>query len=117
MTDFRKSVDEILTASVDAFGEQVEWRPRAGGIFFVRGIFDNTYHALDPQTQQVVSVNVPVLGVNLNDLKFDPKQGDIIKIRGKDFTVTDKEEDGQGGARFFLHKESINERIKDTRVR
>lgn len=115
--NFRKSVDKVLQASMRTFGEHVEFHPQAGGIFVVKGIYDDSFHSVDPDTQQVVSVNQPNLGVNLNDLKFTVKRGDIVVIRETSFTVEDKQDDGQGGSRLFLHKESVNDRIKEARIR
>jgi hypothetical protein len=117
MTDFRERVDKILSVSMDKFGENVKFFPKSGGVFEVRGIFDNEYQSLDPDTEQVVSVNQPALGVNLNDLKFEVKQNDEVEIRGQRFRVQDKREDGQGGATLMLHKVMVYERDRDTRVR
>lgn len=117
MTDFRVKVDRVLSAGVKTFGETVEFYPASGGIFPVRAIFDNSYHTVDPNTQQLVEVTQPVVGVNLNDIKFDVKAGDMVVVRGVKYRIEEKNDDGQGGARLFLHKASLNERIKDTRVR
>lgn len=81
------------------------------------GVFDNNYHTIDPSTQQIVEVTQPSLGLNLNDIKFDLKAGDLVTIRKVQYRVEEKNDDGQGGTRLFLHKASLNERIKDTRFR
>lgn len=117
MTDFRVKVDKILSAGVRLFGESVEFHPASGGIFPVRAVFDNSFHNIDPNTQQIVEVTQPNLGVNLNDVKFDIKAGDQVVVRGVKYRIESKDEDGQGGARLYLHKWTLNERIKDTRVR
>lgn len=106
-----------MSAGVRTFGETVEFYPSVGGIFTVRAIFNNSYRNIDPSTQQVVEVNQPNLGANLNDIKFDIKIGDQAVVRGVKYRIESKEEDGQGGVTLFLHKASLNERIKDTRVR
>lgn len=114
--NFRNHVDRILSHSVDKFGEDVVFYPKSGGAFKVRAIFDNEYQTLDADTEQVLSVNQPALGVNLNDLKFKIAQGDKVKVRETMFKIADKREDGQGGATLMLHKVTINERLEDTRV-
>jgi hypothetical protein len=115
--DFRVLANRILSASTRVFGERVEFYPKQGGTHIVRAVFDLKYEAVDLNTEQVVSVNEPILGVNLNDIKWDLSTADRVKIRGVMFRIQDKREDGLGGARLYLHKASVNERIADTRVR
>lgn len=115
--DFRKHTDRILSKSMEVFGELVKFYPQSGGVFEVKAIFDNEASALDLDTEQVLSVNQPRLGVNLNDLKFDVRQGDKVVVRGVEFRVQDKIEDGQGGASLHLHKVKKSDRISDTRIR
>lgn len=83
----------------------------------MRAVFDNEYQELDPSTEQVISVNKPILGININDLEFDLKQEDLVIVREITYKIEDKREDGQGGARLFLHRVNVNERIRDTRFR
>lgn len=104
MKDFRDRVDRILNKCTNTFGESVSYYPQNGGSYQIRGIFDNDYEAVDPETEQVVSSNQPMLGVNLNDLNFEMKINDMIKIRNLMFKVIEVREDGQGGASLFLHK-------------
>lgn len=114
---FRRLVDKILTHSMEKFGEDVKFYPKGGGVFPVRGVFNNEYGALDLDTTQVVSVNNPALGINLNDIKFPLTTGDEVEIRGQRFLIQDKREDGQGGAMLLLHRKRANEPIKDTKAR
>lgn len=117
MTDFRNKVDQVLSAGMKVFGESVEFHPASGGIFIVDAVFNNSYHTVDPSTQQAIEVTQPNLGVNLNDVKFEIKQGDAVVVRHVKYRIEEYNPDGQGGAQLFLHKASLNERIKDTRVR
>ena len=115
--DFRERVDKILTKSVQVFGEDVTFYPRAGGVYKVRAIFDNEYFGLDVQTEKVVSVNQPNLGYNINDLPIDILVEDVVQVRDIKYKIQDKREDGQGGARLMLHRMKSSERIEDTRIR
>lgn len=115
--DFRNHTDRILSKSMDVFGELVKFYPQSGGVFSVKAIFDNEASALDLDTEQVLSVNQPRLGVNLNDLEFDVRQGDKVVVRDVEYKVQDKVEDGQGGATLALHKVRKSDRIGDTRIR
>lgn len=115
--DFRERVDKILTKSVQVFGEEVTFYPRAGGVYKIRAIFDNDYFGLDVQTEKVVSVNQPNLGYNINDLPIDIMVEDAVLIRDIKYKIQDKREDGQGGARLMLHRMKSSDRIEDTRIR
>lgn len=104
MVDFRDRVDRILDASLRNFGEEIILLPQAGGRKKIRGIFDNEFEIIDPDTEQTISSNQPVVGVNLHNIRTDPKVGDQVKIRNLLFRIYDVREDGQGGAQLFLHK-------------
>lgn len=117
MQDFRKLVDGILSVSVDTFGEEVTFYPQAGGVFKLRGVFDNNFQVVDVDAENEVSRNQPALGVNLNDVRFDLKIGDEVSIRGTRFRVQEKREDGQGGATCLLHAIKVKDAYKDTRTR
>jgi hypothetical protein len=108
--DFRDRVDRILKSSTKTFGEQVTYYPKVGGVVQIQAIFDHDYQAIDPNTEQVISANQPALGVNLNDIKFSPAQGDQVKIRNVTYRVVDAREDGQGGATLLLNR--LDERKK-----
>lgn len=116
MVDFRTHVNRILKHAVTAFGEDVIVYPKAGGVYKIRGVFDNDYQAVDPDTEKTISANLPALGINLNDVSVDLAQGDQVKVRGTMFVVSDKREDGQGGAVLFLQKVRARDRFGDTRA-
>lgn len=109
-------VDKILVAGTRTFGETVTFYPKCGGVFKVKGVFDNDFQLVDPQTDQLVSANQPALGINLNDIKFELKVGDEVEIRKARFKVQQKNEDGQGGATLFLHNIKISEANRETRI-
>lgn len=111
MVDFRDRVDKLLSKCTNTFGECVTYYPQRGGSYQIRGIFDNEYEAVDPETEQLISSQQPVLGVNLNDLKFEMKVKDQIHIRNMRFHVVEVKEDGQGGASLILHKCNHEEKI------
>lgn len=118
MIDFRRLTDTILDKCMDTFGEKklVTYYPKAGGVYEVRGIFDNEGTVFDVSTEQYVSTTQPRLGINLNDFPVDPKQGDELVLRNIRFKVQDKREDGQGGATLFLHKKQAEAKLDDTRA-
>lgn len=104
MKDFRDRVNSVLRHCTSNFGEQVTYYPRDGGTKKIRAIFDNNYESVDPETEQVVSSNQPMIGVNLNDAKFEMRINDQVQVRNLRYKVIEVREDGQGGASLFLHK-------------
>ncbi len=112
MVDFRDRVDKILNAATRNFGEDVVWMPTNGGRYVIKGIFDHEYEAIDPDTEQVISSQIPALGVNLHSLNGRVKEGDRFKIRNLNYKAYEIREDGQGGATVFLHKEDHVKRIR-----
>jgi hypothetical protein len=116
MSDFRDKVNRVLDKGMKTFGETVTFYPKSGGIYEVEAVFDATYEAIDPDTEQLVSANQPTLVVNLNTIDFEMKQGDEVQVRDTRYKVTDKREDGQGGALLILHKVNATVKTEDTRA-
>mgnify|MGYP005989024993 CR=1 FL=1 len=104
MRNFRNRVDRLLKHCTDNFGEKVIYYPCSGGSYSIEAIFDNNYEIVDPETENVVSSNHPMIGVNLNDLNFELKTNDMVQVRNLKYKITEIREDGQGGASLFLHK-------------
>jgi hypothetical protein len=78
------------------------YRPKAGGVITLRGVFDNRAQEVDPDTERPVSSNVYTLGVKLDDLPNPPAKGDKITIREKLYKVIDALEDGVPDASVVL---------------
>lgn len=111
-SDFRKRVDDMLKVQTRVFGEQVVYYPSSGGVFKINGIFDNAYQAVDPDTEEVISANQSVLGINLNDIKDNEiSKDDKFKIRNMEYRVIDSQEDGQGGSMILLQKVRNDEKV------
>lgn len=111
MIDFRDRVSRVLNHCKKNFGEECILYPQAGGSHIITGIFDNEYQAVDPDTEQVISANQPVLGVNLFDLDIDIQIGDQIQVRNLRYKINDKRDDGQGGASLFLHRVNHEQKV------
>jgi len=111
MKDFRDRVDRVLRHCTKTFGEQVTYYPQSGGSYKLQAIFDNDFESVDPETEQVISSNQPVLGVNLNDLNFEMRINDMVQVRNLRFRVIEVREDGQGGAQLFLHKTEHDKKV------
>ncbi len=112
MTDFRDRVDRLLNHCTKTFGEDVILLPKRGGRYEIRGIFDNEHVGIDPDTEQVISTQQPILGINLHKISIRPRSGDVVKIRNLNYRVIEIREDGQGGASLILHKEDHAQRVR-----
>jgi len=102
---FKNKVQNLLGTVIPTLGEKVQYRPKAGGSIIINAVFDNEYESVDPETEQLVSSNIPRIGIRLSDLSSPPEKGDkLVTEDGQTYKVTDPREDGQGGATLYLHK-------------
>lgn len=101
---FKRLVDGVLRTTINVFGEDVLYQPIDGGDYRLKAVFDRNFQQVDPDTEVVIGSNIPALGVNLNEMKDRPKQGDRVVIGDEIFRVSDSQEDGQGGASLILQK-------------
>lgn len=102
--DFRTLACNILDAAKSCFGEDVLYVPKVGTPLNIRGIFDNQFEQIDPDTEIVISSNQPTLGIKLNDLPLPPAKGDKVFVRDIEYRIVDSQEDGVAGSLLFLHK-------------
>ncbi len=86
------------------FGEDAVFTPAGGSSVTIRGIFDEDHVALDMDTgAQVTSVS-PVLGIRTSDLAAQPKRGDAVVVRSRNFTVVDWRPDSEDGGLLILRE-------------
>lgn len=98
------AVNRILGSSLSVFGEAVTYLPAAGGSRAMRGIFNEMYNDVDPQSGAIISTQQPNLGVRLADFPVPPTVNDRVTVRGITYRVRDCQEDGEGGAKLILMK-------------
>ena len=103
---FRDLTNKLLDSAFSKFGEEqkVKYRPSTGGTFTIRGIFDEMWEEVDPDTGIKISTTQPNLGIKENELPFAPLTGDTVEVISEIFKVTDVQEDGQGASTLFLHR-------------
>ena len=102
---FRDKTKKLLDTAMNVFGEKekVKYRPQSGGTFFIRGVFDEVWEEVDPETGMIISSSAPNIGVQLSELGLKPQSGDELDVNDRTYRVTDVHEDGQGGATLTLH--------------
>lgn len=101
---FKELVGGLLSVAIPTFGQEIDYRPKRGGSFTIMAVFDRAFEQIDPDTEEVVASNIPMIGIKLADLPFKPDRLDEVRIEGERFEVTDSQEDGQGGATLALHR-------------
>jgi hypothetical protein len=86
-----------------AFGEEITYTPNGGSPVTLQAIVDMEFEQVDPQTGAIVSSNQPMIGVKDSDLEDTPAPGDTCTVRGQNYKVIERREDGQAGSRLILH--------------
>lgn len=97
--------NRALTAVVRVMGEPVTLRHR-GQAATARGVYQDGYVGLDPETGVQVRSTQPVVLINRDDLPFKLQQGDEVEVRGGVFKVRDVQPDGHSGVLVMLHRTS-----------
>jgi len=102
--DFQSLADGIVDVAESCIGESVTYRPKAGGSYSIRGIFSDQFQQVDPDTEQIVASNHPVVDFRVKDLRSKPKKNDIVIIRKIKYRIVDAQEDGTAAVSCLLHK-------------
>lgn len=100
--DFKSLTDQALGVCVGALGEPVSYTPQGGSVVTVQGIFSNPFYEIVSPGGVPVLTRKPTLGIQLSSLPVEPKIGDAVTVRSVNYTVSDVNDDGQGGADLFL---------------
>ena len=103
---FKDLVCCLLKTAIPTFGEEICYRPGAGGAFTFKAVFDENFIQIDPDTEEQVASNAPAIGIKESDIPFAPTNTDIVEIGKRRFKVVDSQEDGQGGITLYLNEVS-----------
>jgi len=101
---FKDLVGGLLDIAIPTFGEKVDYRPKRGGSFLIDAVFDEYFEQVDPNSEEIVASNVPMIGIKAANIPFAPDQGDEVRIGQRRFRVTDSQEDGQGGISVLMYE-------------
>lgn len=94
-----------LRAVVQTMGDREPVEYRRGQVAHeLRGVFQASHAALDPETGVQVRSTQPVLLINGQDLPLEPKQGDTVVARSTTYRVRDAQSDGHTGWLLMLHR-------------
>ena len=101
---FADQTESVLAACRDAFGESVSYTPAGGSLATITAVFELQGAIFDPSTGLIVRTGKPTLAVKISDLASPPARKDAVTARGVNYTVTDVDPDGHGGALLTLQK-------------
>lgn len=101
---FRNLSELALGAITKTLGEPVTYTPTAGSAASIKGVFNEKYEQVDPDTRATISTDQPNLLIRLSDLAAAPAEGDQVVIRTKTYKVFDWKPDGEGGSLLLLHE-------------
>lgn len=108
MPSFKEQLDQDLSAvfmNPDEFADQIKIIPLANpsGEYFINGIFDKEFFAVDPDTQADIISAQPNVRIKESDLQNPIEPGDKAVIKNITYGIIRPETDGVGTTTLFLH--------------
>lgn len=97
--------NRALKAGISVMGEPITLA-RGGTSYEVRGLFQETYKSVDPETGAPVTTLQPVLSLSRLDLSIEPTRNDTVIARGVTYRVRDVQSDGHSGITVMLQRTS-----------
>lgn len=97
--------NRALNAVVRVMGDREPFTFRhRGESATARGVYQDAYVGLDPETGIQVRSTQPVVLIDRRELPFKLQQGDEVEARGVVFKVRDAQPDGHDGLVVMLHR-------------
>jgi hypothetical protein len=86
--------------------DTIVFEPKSGGSSTIAAVFDRSYLAVDPETQNPVQSVRPLLIVRDSVLPTNapPLEGDAFIVSGQRYLVVALEVEGKGTSRVYLRK-------------
>lgn len=104
---FKGLVDNALGAIIGTCGERIRVTAKDKRFppFTINGVYDDNFKFIDPETENLVSSNEPMVGIRMSDSPKPLCAGDKIYVHSERlfYKIVDVLEDGQGGAVLKLH--------------
>lgn len=93
----------------DHLGGTVSYQPEVGDAVDVSAVFDERYvRVLEDQERAGVEDVGPAVWLLLEDLPVHPDDDEpVITVGGVAYRVRERQIDGMGGIRLFLHRELV----------
>lgn len=100
--------NRALSAGIKVMGEPMTLS-RDSNTYSLKGVFQESYMAVDPRTGMPVNSAQPILGINRRDITIEPRKGDLITIRSTNYRIRDIQEDGHTGMSLLLQRTSARD--------
>ena len=97
--------NRALKAGISVMGEPITLT-RGGTAYPLKGLFQETFKQMDPDTGFPVTTLQPLVSLAKADLDFTPKVGDLIAARGVNYRIRDIQSDGHTGLELMLQRTS-----------
>lgn len=98
-------LDEVFFNN-EEFAEPGEYHYASGEIIIIQGIFDNDYTSVDVDTGAPVQGLNPRFAIATSKLPKETKQNDFIIIRGINYRIITRQDDGTGVTDLYLQHNS-----------
>lgn len=95
---------EIAEAVVDTFGDEVIFKPKAGGNVPIKAVVDRSWVEIQVGDGVPISGVRTIVDLNVNDLPAEPVAGDKLSIDGTDYSIVDARSDGGKMLELVLNK-------------
>lgn len=104
---WESKVESLLghCTSEAVFGGEFTHIPRVGPAQAFKGVWSESYLAVDPENGIQVMSSDPNVGVRLSDFRTKPGKGDAIIRKGIRYFIRELQPDGEGGSTLILEKE------------
>lgn len=96
--------DGVMRAATNIFGSEVVYTPAIGAPITIQGIYRDQYLDIDTDTGYQIATEQPHISIRDLDFGFIPKQGDLVDVKDRSFTVISVQKDGEAGTIIFLHE-------------
>ena len=97
--------NRALKAGISVMGEPITLA-RGGISYEVRGLFQESYKSVDPDTGAPVTTLQPIVNLSRSDLSIEPTRNDTVTARGVTYRVRDVQSDGHTGITVMLQRTS-----------
>jgi hypothetical protein len=102
----------VLAPCERAFGESVTYLAGDGRSYTIAGIFNDRFAETKYQDGQELRSTHPMVSIRASQVTQQPAQGELFRIRGVLYAVTNTDPDGFGDLRIHLRFASDQEALR-----
>lgn len=115
MRDWDRHVARVMDHADRVFGREVSIQSKAPVPFgetapapvTLRAVFDAAHREVDTSMDVPITTVRPICDARIEDLPFEPMQGDQLTADGRTYTITDIRPDGAGTVRLIMREGAL----------